>query len=144
MIVSSDLQTIASELAVGVGLLRRRLLQLPASSEASFPEVAALVRLQRSGPATNAELAKAEQISPQSMKATVKALEARGMVARSADPQDGRRVVLSITAAGEQAVLAKRAVRRRQLAEAMATLSAEDVAALRAAAPVLERLAEAL
>lgn len=137
-------EAIASELALAVSLLRRRLRQLPHPDEATIPEMSALVRLQRQGPATNAELAKSEQISPQSMKATLKALEARGMVARTADPGDGRRVLLSVTPAGERAISAKRAVRARQLAAAMASLSEEDVAALRVAAPVLERLAQAL
>ncbi|MCL2543410.1 MAG: MarR family transcriptional regulator [Nocardioidaceae bacterium] len=141
---NDDLEAIASQLALGVSLLRRRLRQLPATDEATIPEMSALVRLQRSGPATNAELAKAEQISPQSMKATLKALEERGMVDRTSDPADGRRVVLSITPAGAKAVTAKRAVRSQQLAGGMAQLTSEDIDALRAAAPVLERLAEAL
>ena len=143
-VIEKDRERIASELALGVSLLRRRLRQLPTRGEATIPEMSALVRLQRSGPATNAELAKVEQISPQSMQATVKVLEERGMVARSTDPTDGRRVILSITPAGERAVAAKRAVRARQLADAMASLSEADVATLRAATPVLERLAQAL
>ena len=140
----TDLEAIASALALGVGLLRRRLLQLPAAGEATIPEMSALVRLQRCGPATNAELAKSERISPQSMKSTLKALEAQGMVARSADPDDGRRIVLTLTKAGEEAIKAKRAVRSQQLAAGMSELSSADIAALRAAAPVLERLAQAL
>ena len=143
-VIEKDRERIASELALGVSLLRRRLRQLPTRGEATIPEMSALARLQRSGPATNAELAKVEQISPQSMQATVKVLEERGMVARSTDPTDGRRVILSITPAGERAVAAKRAVRARQLADAMASLSEADVATLRAATPVLERLAQAL
>ena len=139
-----DLERIASALALGVSLLRRRLRQLPSPGEASIPEMSVLVRLQRGGPASNAELAKIEQISPQSMMAIVRSLEDRGMVARSADPADGRRIALSVTPAGEKAIAAKRAVRARQLADAMATLGDADIAALRAAAPVLERLAEAL
>lgn len=140
----NDLEAIASELALGVSLLRRRLRQLPSPGEATIPQMAVLVRLQRGGPATNAELAKVEQISPQSMQATLKELEAKGMVARSADPRDGRRVVLALTPVGEKAIAAKRAVRAQQLAAGMADLSDSDVAALRAAAPVLERLAQLL
>jgi DNA-binding MarR family transcriptional regulator len=78
-----DLDEVASELALGVGMLRRRLRQLPTQDEVSEPEMAALARLDRGGPATNSELARLEQISPQSMNGTLAGLEARGLVARS-------------------------------------------------------------
>jgi DNA-binding MarR family transcriptional regulator len=56
------------------------------------PETSALARLDRNGAATSSELARVEQISPQSMGATMSALEARGLVARDPDARDGRRV----------------------------------------------------
>jgi DNA-binding MarR family transcriptional regulator len=140
----TDLDDLASQLALGVGMLRRRLRQLPVEGSVSEPEMAALARLDRGGPATNSELARLEQISPQSMNATLGALEDRGLVARSADPADRRRVVLALTDAGHDAVGLRRAARRRQIAEALAHLDAEEVAALQTAAPVLARLAEVL
>src|ERR1700761_3671132 len=95
-----DVLEVASALLVSVGLLRRRLRQLQADGELTLPETAVLARLDRGGPTTASALAKVEQISPQSMGATVGALEARGLVVRHADPQDGRRSVLSMTDAG--------------------------------------------
>jgi DNA-binding MarR family transcriptional regulator len=142
--VMSDLDDLAHQLAQGVGMLRRRLRQLPVEGSVSEPEMAALVRLDRGGPASNSELARLEQISPQSMNATLAALEGRGLVGRSADPADRRRVVLALTDAGQEAVLQRRAARRRQLADALTHLDADEVAALRTAAPVLARLAEVL
>lgn len=139
-----DLDDVASELAIGVGLLRRRLRQLPAAGGVSEPEMSALVRIDRGGPATNSDLARLEQISPQSMNATLAGLERRGLVGRAADPADRRRVVLELTDAGREAVRSRRAARRRQIAEALARLDPEEVAALQAAAPVLARLAEVL
>lgn len=135
---------VASALTVNLGLLRRRLRQLPHEGEATLPEISALVRLDRNGPATNSELAKSEQISPQSMGATVGALEARGLVARTSDPADRRRVVLSVTEAGRAVVDAKRTARARQVAEALESLDDDEIATLRAAAPLLERLAQHL
>lgn len=143
----SDLEALAAELRIGVGLLSRRLKarQLDGVDGApSIPELAALVRLDRGGPATNADLAKAEQISPQSMSATLAGLERRGLIARAGDPHDGRRVLLSVTRAGKATIEAKRAVRTQRIAAALGHLEEEEVGALRAAVPALERLAENL
>jgi DNA-binding MarR family transcriptional regulator len=140
----SDLDDLAGELAISVGMLRRRLRQLPVGDDVSEPEIAALARLDRGGPATNSELARLEQISPQSMNVTLGGLERRGLVQRSADADDRRRVVLTLTEAGHRAVRSRRAARRGQIADALAQLSPAEVAALDAAAPVFARLAEVL
>ncbi len=95
-----DITELAAALRVSIGLLLRRMRQVRPDGELSLPETSALTRLDRSGPATPGALARLEQISPQSMGATLAALEARGLVARQADPADGRRAVLSLTEAG--------------------------------------------
>jgi len=141
---NADLLDVATELTFNLSLVRRRLRQLPHDGDATIPEVSALVRLDRNGPATNSELAKIEQISPQSMGATLAGLEARGLISRSSDPADGRRVVLSITEAGRALLTAKRTSRARQVAQALEAFDADDIATLRAAAPLLERLAQHL
>jgi DNA-binding MarR family transcriptional regulator len=141
---AQDFEEIASGLALSVSLLRRRLRQRPVEGVdgmPTMPELSALVRLERSGPATNADLAKAEQISPQAMSATLSGLERRGLIARTADPADGRRILLAVTESGSRMVAAKRAVRTEQLAAALAHLDPGEIAALRAAVPALERLA---
>ncbi|HVX54997.1 MarR family winged helix-turn-helix transcriptional regulator [Nocardioides sp.] len=143
----SDLEALAAELRIGVSLLYRRLKARQidgVDGMPSIPELAALVRLDRGGPATNADLAKAEQISPQSMSATLAGLERRGLIERASDPRDGRRVLLSVTAEGRATIEAKRAVRTQQIAAALGHLAEEEIAALRAAVPALERLAENL
>jgi len=61
------------------------------------------------GPTTATALAKQEQISPQSMGETLAILEQRGLIARVPDPDDGRRVILSLTDAGRAAVHAQSA-----------------------------------
>jgi DNA-binding MarR family transcriptional regulator len=139
-----DLEEIASGLAVGVSLLRRRLQQRPVEGVdgmPTMPELSALVRLDRFGPATNADLAKAEHISPQAMSTTLGGLERRGLITRAADPADGRRILLAVTDAGRRMIAAKRAVRTEQIAAALAQLDPDEIAALRAAVPALERLA---
>jgi DNA-binding MarR family transcriptional regulator len=140
-----DVNDVAAALRESVGLLLRRLRQVPAEGELTLPESAALSRLNRGGPATSSALAKREQISPQSMGATLAALEARGLVERHPDPDDGRRVVLSITSAGRRLVHDKRNARTEQLAKALsAGFSPAEIGQLMAAAPLLERLAQSI
>jgi hypothetical protein len=88
---------IAAALLVSIGLLWRRLRQLPAGEGPTLPETAALSRLSRNGPATSAELTRSEQISPQAMGTTLSALKERHLVERRHDPADGRRAVMSLT-----------------------------------------------
>src|SRR6516165_7027835 len=97
-----DAHEVAAALRVSIGLLRRRLRQVQPEGELTLPETSALARLDRGGPATPGVLAKLEQISPQSVGATLGALEARGRVERCPDPSDGRRAVMSLTEAGRQ------------------------------------------
>ncbi len=63
-----DVNDVAAALRESIGLLLRRLRQVPAEGELTLPESAALTRLHRGGPATSSALAKLEQISPQSME----------------------------------------------------------------------------
>ena len=78
-----DVRDVAAALRVSIGLLLRRMRQVRVEGELTVPETSALARLDRSGPATSSALAKLEQISPQSMGATLSALEARGLVGRA-------------------------------------------------------------
>ncbi len=140
-----DVSEIAGALRVSIGLLLRRLRQVQADGELTLPEASALTRLDRGGPATASALARLEQISPQSMGATLGALEARGLIERHADPDDGRRVVLSVTGAGRQVLRSKRNARTEQLAKALsAGFTPAELRQLRAAAPLLERLAQSI
>ena len=91
---------LVADLSASIGLLVRRLRQRKAAGELTMPESTCLSRLDREGPATSSELAKQEQISPQSMGATLAGLEERGLVERRPDPGDGRKVVMSLTAPG--------------------------------------------
>jgi DNA-binding MarR family transcriptional regulator len=139
------IENVAAALQVSIGLLRRQLGQRPVDGELTTPETAALARIDRGGPTTASALAKLEQISPQSMGATLGALEARGLVERRPDPKDGRRAVLSMTRAGLEALRLRRNARAEQLAQALSTgFTRTELKQLIAAAPLIERLAQNL
>jgi DNA-binding MarR family transcriptional regulator len=140
-----DVDEVAGALKVSISLLVRRMRQLTDDTALTIPEMAALARLDRGGPATSSALAKQEQISPQAMGMTLAGLESRGLVERRADPDDGRRVVMSMTDTGRRRLWDRRAARTQQLAKAMAAgFTRAELATLAAAAPLIERLAGAL
>ena len=145
MSAEQEVEEVAAAVYLSVGLFKRRLRQVPAPGELSLPESAALRRLERGGPAAVTALARAEQISAQSMGATLSALEGRGLVKRQSDPADGRRAVMSITESGLSALSDKRNARIAQLARALAAgFTSEEMGQLMAAAPLIERLAESI
>src|ERR1700739_1149239 len=110
---------VASALQKSVGIYIRRLRQKPVQDELPGPEMTALSHLDLGGPATPSALARAEQISPQAMGATVSALVRRGLAERHLDPSDGRLTVVSLTEAGRQVVRGKVSARIRQVAGAL-------------------------
>jgi DNA-binding MarR family transcriptional regulator len=140
-----DVEQLAGTLKLAVGMLIRRLRVVEPDGEVTMPELTTLARLDRGGPTTAAALAKVEQISPQSMGATLRALEDRAYIVRRPDPDDGRQAVISISEAGLRALLDVRAVRTQVIARAlMSALTAEERARLAAVVPLLERVAQAI
>lgn len=140
-----DVEDLAAALQDSIGLLARRLRQAPTPGELTLPERSALSRLDRGGPVTPAELARAEQITPQAMATTIGALEQRGLVGRRNDPHDGRRIIMSVTESGREMLRRKRAARAQQLSATLADgFTASELAVLAAAAPLIERLAEGI
>jgi DNA-binding MarR family transcriptional regulator len=140
-----DVEQVAAALRLSIGLLLRRLRQAKADGELTLPESSALSRLERGGMTSSAALARLEQISPQSMGATLGGLEARGLIERAPDPQDGRRVFLSVTDAGRRALRDRRNASVEQMAQALAGgFSRAELNQLMAVAPLLERLAQSM
>jgi len=143
MLSEANIRDTAAALQLSVGLLKRRARETARDGDLSGPEMSVLSRLDRNGPGTTAALARWEQITPQSMGATVAALEARRFVARTPDPDDGRRSILTITAAGERALRAGRNALTDLMAGALARrFTPSEIEQLRVAAPLIERLAQ--
>jgi DNA-binding MarR family transcriptional regulator len=110
---------VANELREVARSLVARLRAESADQALSMSQVAVLVRLHKSGPATVADLARGEHVTAQSMGATVASLEEEGLVARRVDPNDARRWNAFLTEAGKRAFLAGRAARQAWLARAL-------------------------
>jgi len=135
----------AGDLRALVGRLSRRLRQTSIVGEMTLPQASVLSVLEREGPATPGVLATRERISPQSMGAILISLEALGLVSRTPDPTDGRRLVISLTEAGLQVIHGARRQKEERLAQALANnFTNEEQQVLMAALPLLERLARLL
>jgi DNA-binding MarR family transcriptional regulator len=103
----------------------------------SVAQSAVLSRL-RDGPKTVGELAATEGVRAPSMTQIINGMEEAGWVTRSAGPVRGRTV--QITDAGVAVSVAVREERSARLAKRLDGLSAEDLAILEAALPVLDRI----
>ncbi len=101
-----------------------------------------MARLDRHGPATTANLARAEGMRPQSMGATIAALEEMGIVERKPHPTDGRQVNIALTAKGAAVRKSARAAKHSWLVEAIAQLSEEDQRTLLKAGEIIKRLVQ--
>jgi DNA-binding MarR family transcriptional regulator len=132
---------LAHQLRETLGRVIRRLRAEPGPS---VGRMAVLGRLDRDGPSSISDLATAEKMRPQSMAQTVHDLEAAGLVSRRADPNDGRRAFVELTAGGVELLRTTQAHRETWLTEALERqLDADERALLHEAIVLLERIADA-
>ncbi|HLI89161.1 MAG TPA: MarR family transcriptional regulator [Ktedonobacteraceae bacterium] len=132
----------ASDLRAVLGRLSRRLRQTGIGGEMTLSQASVLSLIEREGPATPGALAARERISPQSMGSILISLEALGLISRTPDPTDGRRLIIALTGAGSQIIHGARRQKEERLAQALADhFTAEEQQKLIAALPLLERLA---
>ena len=130
------------DLTQAIGLLVRRVRAAAASHELSLTESAVMARLGKDGPATIADLARAESMKPQSMGAAIAALEEMGMVRRNPHPTDGRQVNIELTGQGEAVRQSTRDAKRTWLAQAIAQLDEQEQQTLFKAGEIIRRLVE--
>jgi DNA-binding MarR family transcriptional regulator len=142
---SADDERLAADLRVSLGRIVRRLRQAHEPGELTLSELSVLSRIDRDGPATPGALATSERVRPQAMGTTLTALEQRGLVSRMPDPEDGRRVSMSLTEAGRRLLLDRRSVSTTRLTRALAeNFTHEERRRLVDAVPLLDRLADSL
>jgi Transcriptional regulators len=111
---------LASDLRIVLGQLSRRMREQASFSDLTRSQTAALSRLEREGPATKSELARAEGMTPQSMGAIVSALEQEGLVEGAPDERDGRKTILSLTPHAREQFATGRLAREDWLQDAIA------------------------
>lgn len=139
--LSEDDRAAVNELRGAVMRLSRRLRHQRVDESLSPTEMSVLATLARCGSATPGELARKEHVQPPSMTRIVAMLESKGLVRREPHPEDRRQVVVSSTEQAAAMLEESREKRNAWLAWLAQGLSDEDLAVLREAAPVLEKLA---
>lgn len=145
MVEGIEPSEVGTALQASVGLFTRHLRQVPIGDQLSFGELQALSHLDRLGPSTASELARAEQVSPQAIGVTVAELEQRGLIERRGDPRDKRRVLVSLTAAGRTTLGGRRDTRTEQITQVLREhFTATELRILFKAAPLIERLGREL
>jgi DNA-binding MarR family transcriptional regulator len=134
-------EIVADEVRQLLGALSRRLRAESASIELSSSENLVLRRLHEHGPSTTAALARAEYVKPQSMGATLAALEEEGLVARTVDETDARCRTVTLTEAGRLRLMDGRQARQNWLARAVhEKLDADEQRSLLASLELLRRV----
>ncbi len=112
---------LAARLRALTGKLKRRLREQADVGDLTPSQTSALIRLEQEGRLTLTELARAEGVRPQSMSATVAALQDAGWVSGAPHPTDGRQILLSLTPACRTWIEAGRATRQDWLIRAIRT-----------------------
>lgn len=121
--------------------LRRLWRQLGADRTISIGKLGMLSHLAARGPATSAVLATVQNVSPQAIATAVREMESLGLVERTPDEEDRRRIWISLTEAGLERLRTERASGNDWLERMMdERLDDDERALLISAVPLLRKL----
>jgi len=134
---------LAEELRPLILRLSRRLRGQRSDAHVSDSQLLVLFRLEHGSGMTPGELAEREGVTPPSMNRTLNGLEEGGFVLRRPSADDGRKVIVEVTAAGREVVSATRQLRTAWLRDRLSALDRDERAALTAALSSLRKLADA-
>ena len=137
-----SLEKAVTELLVVTGQLIRRLRAESNSRELTWSQVAIMARLEKVGPMTTADLARAESVKPQSMGGTLAYMEQAGLIKRRPHPTDGRQVLFALTAEGVETRREVSLAKRDWLLKAVAKLDPAERRTLISAVELIRRLGE--
>lgn len=125
-----------------IGLLVRRVRAAGGVHEVSWSQSSVMNRLDVGGAATIADLARADSVKPQSMGATIAALEEMGMIERTAHPTDGRQMNIRLTAKGAAERKRSQDAKQAWIKQAISQLDEREQHTLFAAGEIIRRLVE--
>ena len=144
MLAQKSNEVALEDFYMALGLLVRRIRAgtPPELQEFSHTQKAVLVRLEKNGPATSADLARAEGVKPQSMSTVLGLLEKKGLVERKAHPTDGRQINIKLTARGLTLRRNTKEATHGWLSRAVAELDRQEQITLFKAGELFKRMAE--
>jgi DNA-binding MarR family transcriptional regulator len=115
-------------------------IRLPTVRQLGFSSLSVLHTLSRRGPTRLTALTATEQLTQPAITSLVTRLERDGLVERRPDPDDGRAVLVALTAAGADVVRSRHADRVTRLGRLIAGLDDAEQAAISAAMPALRHV----
>lgn len=128
---------LASDLSLAVMRLARQLRFRRPHSPVSLSQLSALSTLAKEGPMTPGALAIRERVRPPSMTRVIASLADLGFVNRTAHPDDGRQVLVSVSGAGAELLEAERRASQEWLTGRLACLAPTERDTLRGAADLI-------
>jgi len=137
--VTDDLD---DELRIAIMRLARRMRLERADEDVTDGQLSVLFVLTKYGAQTLGALSEHERVTPPSMNRTVNALENNGLIVRESSPDDGRKVLITLTDRARALVAETQRRRVAWFSRQLASLSAAERGALDAAAPILRTLAD--
>ena len=135
----------AVRLAMAVSRLRSRIRIEAGLRSTGIPisQLAVLGRIIDEGPTTAAALAASEHVTQQAIAQSLATLKQRGLVQKQADPSDGRKSLVTATAAGRKLRESLTASREEWLTRAIdAAVKPEERPLLQEVIELLERIAD--
>lgn len=135
--------TLAADIRAVCGKLKRRLREHGGRNDLTGSQISVVIQLEKDGPATVSNLARAEGMRPQSMSAVVASLEEAGLVRGAPDASDGRQTLMSLTPKCMKRLQEGRVARQDWLTSTISQkLSAQEQERLQRALELLARLVE--
>ncbi|MBC2640495.1 MULTISPECIES: MarR family winged helix-turn-helix transcriptional regulator [unclassified Rhodococcus (in: high G+C Gram-positive bacteria)] len=117
--------------------------QFTAGRTISVGKIGVLAYLAKHGQTSASTLATAERISPQAIATAVRELEGLGLVVRTPDEQDRRRIWIELTDSGRERLAQERSKGLDWLEQAIAErLTAEEKKTLDSVVPILRKLVD--
>jgi DNA-binding MarR family transcriptional regulator len=140
---SETASDLAAQIRTILSRLKRRLREQGGRGDLTPSQISVLLRIEKDGAATVSGLARAEGMRPQSMSSIVTSLQDAGLVSGIADPNDGRKTLMSLSKKCEKLLREGRAARQDWLtAIILQKLSALEQQQLSTTLELLSRLTE--
>jgi DNA-binding MarR family transcriptional regulator len=109
---SETASDLAAQIRTILSRLKRRLREQGGRGDLTPSQISVLLRIEKDGAATVSGLARAEGMRPQSMSSIVTSLQDAGLVSGIADPNDGRKTLMSLSKKCEKLLREGRAARQ--------------------------------
>ncbi|MHB1251697.1 MAG: MarR family winged helix-turn-helix transcriptional regulator [Acidimicrobiales bacterium] len=138
----SDVEELTAIFTDAVARLYRRLRAERGGDPMGDSHRSVLKVLVGEGPRTLRELSDHEHVKPPSMNQTVNWLEEAGLLARTGDPSDGRKVIIAATAKGVALIEETRRRRNEWLNLQLEALTDEERRVLAAASTIIVRITD--